>query len=410
MEAHDANKPLARKQSGFRILRKISGMRRLLERTPTRGSTDTPTKYGRMHGQGIDRNAVYGAQPEYLTYVTKDLLEAASKHSLVDLRDTNPPTNTKPTRPSYQKNTRASPANISTILRRSVARSPSSISERLSTPSASNWRSECSCRSGSDPASGTSSSASRRLSIYFLPPESLDLDELNTNYEGLMPGYISRSPISESDMEFFSLPPSSRSHEENEEIPTSCSTAVGQTEPSSELNKKSAYIESPTESTPVVLVKSSKLSAQKYLQLGIEAHENDDLKRSATLFHRSATETGGCGLGMLMWALSLRHGWGCEPDTERAYRWLRLAAETLVTDLNVLKAEIKHWDLLLAVDRSVELEVTDDYDKRISDLLKECKAVTSELLLALYELGQCLMRGWGCRIDKPLVSFPVHLP
>lgn len=43
------------------------------------------------------------------------------------------------------------------------------------------------------------------------------------------------------------------------------------------------------------------------LHLGIDAHERGNLEESATLFEKSAN--GGCGLGMLMYGLSLRHGW-----------------------------------------------------------------------------------------------------
>lgn len=43
------------------------------------------------------------------------------------------------------------------------------------------------------------------------------------------------------------------------------------------------------------------------LHLGIDAHERGDLEESAQLFEKSAN--GGCSLGMLMFGLSLRHGW-----------------------------------------------------------------------------------------------------
>lgn len=43
------------------------------------------------------------------------------------------------------------------------------------------------------------------------------------------------------------------------------------------------------------------------LHLGIDAHERGNLEDSAALFEKSAN--GGCGLGMLMYGLSLRHGW-----------------------------------------------------------------------------------------------------
>ena len=36
---------------------------------------------------------------------------------------------------------------------------------------------------------------------------------------------------------------------------------------------------------------------------------------------------------MLMWGLTLRHGWGVEKSEEKGFRWLRKAAELAVVDL-----------------------------------------------------------------------------
>ena len=74
-------------------------------------------------------------------------------------------------------------------------------------------------------------------------------------------------------------------------------------------------------------------TAQDYLQLGIQHHEANRLSDSAICFERSAKEAGGCGVGMVMWGLSLRHGWGCEKDEARGFSWLQKAAEGAITDL-----------------------------------------------------------------------------
>jgi hypothetical protein len=42
---------------------------------------------------------------------------------------------------------------------------------------------------------------------------------------------------------------------------------------------------------------------------------------------------------MLMWGLTLRHGWGVQKDEKRAYVWLRRAAECAVGDLEVARAD-----------------------------------------------------------------------
>ncbi|TFK18799.1 hypothetical protein FA15DRAFT_709552 [Coprinopsis marcescibilis] len=114
--------------------------------------------------------------------------------------------------------------------------------------------------------------------------------------------------------------------------------------------------------------------ARKYLLLGIEHHEHDRLKESAACFERSAKEGGGCGVGMLMWGLTLRHGWGCEKNEKMAFKWLQKAAESAVDDLEATRT---HG-------------------------IKNASAVQSELVLAIYEVGQCFFQGWGVPKDKKM--------
>jgi len=71
----------------------------------------------------------------------------------------------------------------------------------------------------------------------------------------------------------------------------------------------------------------------EYLQLGIKHHEANRLEESALCFERSAKEQGGCGVGMLMYGLSLRHGWGCPRNEKSGFHWLKKAAELALTDL-----------------------------------------------------------------------------
>lgn len=72
---------------------------------------------------------------------------------------------------------------------------------------------------------------------------------------------------------------------------------------------------------------------QDYLQLGIQYHLENKLVESAAAFEKSATVGGGCGVGMLMWGLAQRHGWGCEKNEGTGFKWLRRAAELAVGDL-----------------------------------------------------------------------------
>ena len=116
-------------------------------------------------------------------------------------------------------------------------------------------------------------------------------------------------------------------------------------------------------------------TALDYLQLGIESHEANRLKESLDYFHRSATEGGGCGVGMLMYGLSLRHGWGCKKNEQMGFKWVRKAAESAVSDLEKLRTG------QTSIDQS---------------------SVQAELVLAIYEVGQCFFHGWGVAKDHKM--------
>jgi hypothetical protein len=121
--------------------------------------------------------------------------------------------------------------------------------------------------------------------------------------------------------------------------------------------------------------------ADQLLQEGIRHHEEDRLKEAAIAFERSANTPGGSGVGMLMWGLSLRHGWGCPKNESLGFSWLRRAAEAAVGDLE--RARAGH----------------------------DVNAVRGELVLAIYEVGQCFFHGWGVKKDQKMavVSLPCSL-
>ncbi|KDQ17561.1 hypothetical protein BOTBODRAFT_105679 [Botryobasidium botryosum FD-172 SS1] len=73
-----------------------------------------------------------------------------------------------------------------------------------------------------------------------------------------------------------------------------------------------------------------------------------------------------------MWGLALRHGWGCPPDEKKAFGWLRRAAETAVEDLEAVREG------------------------------EEIGAVKTELVMAIYEVGQSFFHGWGVASDKKM--------
>ena len=75
---------------------------------------------------------------------------------------------------------------------------------------------------------------------------------------------------------------------------------------------------------------------------------------------------------MLMWGLALRHGWGCAKNERQGFAWLRRAAESAVDDLERARQGM------------------------------DTTAIRSELVLAIYEVGQCFFQGWGVKKDQKM--------
>ena len=77
-------------------------------------------------------------------------------------------------------------------------------------------------------------------------------------------------------------------------------------------------------------------------------------------------------VGMCMWGMTLREGWGARKDPRKGFEWIQRAAA-------------KAGELMQSSHRRSEAEL---------------KAVRSELKLSVYELGKCYCYGWGIKMDK----------
>lgn len=75
------------------------------------------------------------------------------------------------------------------------------------------------------------------------------------------------------------------------------------------------------------------IDRKDFLQMGIWYHENcDDLSVSTHYFAKACAEKK--PLGMILYAISLRHGWGCEIDEKLAFDLLHKAADMAVHDFH----------------------------------------------------------------------------
>ncbi|KAL1297588.1 hypothetical protein AAFC00_006150 [Neodothiora populina] len=104
------------------------------------------------------------------------------------------------------------------------------------------------------------------------------------------------------------------------------------------------------------------------IQQAIILHESGELDRSTAIFGRLADPRGANNpLSQVLYGLALRHGWGVEPSAETAVLYLSLAART---------------------------------SAQIQQMSSTGGEARGELILAMFELGNCYRFGWGCKVDK----------
>ncbi|KAL9539068.1 hypothetical protein MBANPS3_010484 [Mucor bainieri] len=104
----------------------------------------------------------------------------------------------------------------------------------------------------------------------------------------------------------------------------------------------------------------------QHVQSGIQHHELGQLEKATHCFRLASKE--GCPIGMFLYGISLRHGWGCRLNTSLAFQYLQTAAEHAVDDL-------LHGD-------------------------EYALASKGELIMAIYELGVSFQQGWGVTKSK----------
>lgn len=107
------------------------------------------------------------------------------------------------------------------------------------------------------------------------------------------------------------------------------------------------------------------------IQDAIRLHEEGNLEEATTMFKQLADQ--GNVISQVLYGLSLRHGWGCQKNETQAFSYLASAA----SDSAALEQEA------------------------LKSGLKKGGSAKGELVLAIFELGNCYRFGWGTPIDKP---------
>ncbi|KAI5786401.1 hypothetical protein DFH27DRAFT_615187 [Peziza echinospora] len=122
------------------------------------------------------------------------------------------------------------------------------------------------------------------------------------------------------------------------------------------------------------LAPSSALTPEEHVNLGIECHEKGSLQQSS--YHLRCAANAGHPTGMLLYALSLRHGWGMKANPKEAIDWLKKVIHLAGEDIN-----------------------NSDMDASTMDFFEK-KGRKAQFALSVYELGMCHLNGWGTDVDK----------
>ncbi|KAL3461075.1 hypothetical protein BJX64DRAFT_170765 [Aspergillus heterothallicus] len=129
--------------------------------------------------------------------------------------------------------------------------------------------------------------------------------------------------------------------------------------------------------TAKTAVPSTIISTEDHVAKGIELHEKGSLNEST--YHLRIAAKQDHPVGMLLYALACRHGWGMRPNQQEGVRWLRKAMD------------------------SVGLELNGDSDPSVPTKSRELqKAYRAQFALSVYELGVSHLNGWGIEQDKTL--------
>ena len=119
---------------------------------------------------------------------------------------------------------------------------------------------------------------------------------------------------------------------------------------------------------PVVTRSISDAKADESIQEAIRLHEAGELTQSTAMFGRLTSSN---AMAQILYGLALRHGWGIEPNPTLAVKYLSEAASN-----------------------SANVEAV-----ALGSGMKKGGAAKGELVLAIYELANSFIHGWGVEKD-----------
>ncbi|ANB14389.1 Dsf2p [Sugiyamaella lignohabitans] len=124
------------------------------------------------------------------------------------------------------------------------------------------------------------------------------------------------------------------------------------------------------------------MTVEDHVTIGIAYHESGDLREASYHWQHAAFK--GDHTAMLLYGLSLRHGWGMRQNPTEAVQWLRKAMESTIAE-----GMFKDGDFHKS---NVSKEGSEDSGK----------VKKAHIGLALYELGMSYLHSWGIEKDETM--------
>ncbi|KAF9130757.1 hypothetical protein BGX30_013377 [Mortierella sp. GBA39] len=178
------------------------------------------------------------------------------------------------------------------------------------------------------------------------------------------------------------------------------------------VQKRASQISAAAAPNVLTPAQQREAEADANIQKAIELHENNQLEEATKYFRLAAQSEN--PVGQLMYGLSLRHGWGCQPNPKDAIFYLQRAAEYAMGELKELspsssaniRAIQSHPSMRGYAARAEQRQQQQQPLKRMGTMERKSAMLGArkELVMALYELGMSFLKGWGVAKDK-VVAF-----
>lgn len=142
------------------------------------------------------------------------------------------------------------------------------------------------------------------------------------------------------------------------------------------------------------------------LAIAIFYHEINRLDIAAYYFSVSAAR--GHPMGLVMYAIALRHGWGLAQSETEAVRLLQRAADMALLDMDIVNNKYSRGSLqstLSGPNSSPPLSSLAGMDTR----QRTKTLITNELVMAIFELAICFKQGWGVKKSKSTAAYYLNL-